>query len=317
MKISKYLNINRIEIIVTASCTGRCKHCSFIDRVEGKALDGHYSVIKEKAEELIEKLSKYFKIDSVMTFGGEPLLYPETVAAIHSKACRCGIKKRQIITNGYFTNKEKRAEEVASMLKEAGVNDLLLSVDAFHQEKIPLEKVKVFMNALKEKEINTRLSPAWVVNKSFKNDYNCKTKAILKELSEFNFPEGEGNNIFLSGNAVKYLSEFYEKKELDLNSKCGGMPYTDKLTNITSLSLEPNGDLIACAFKIGNIYKESIEDILSRYDPYENRLMRVLTDGCAADLLSYIAENRIDIDISGAQNICDICRKLNKYCDLK
>ena len=317
MKISKYLNISRIEFIVTASCTGRCKHCSFIDRVEGKALDGHYSVIKEKAEELIEKLSKYFKIDSVMTFGGEPLLYPETVAAIHSKACRCGIKKRQIITNGYFTNKEKRAEEVASMLKEAGVNDLLLSVDAFHQEKIPLEKVKVFMNALKEKEINTRLSPAWVVNKSFKNDYNRKTKAILKELSEFNFPEGEGNNIFLSGNAIKYLSEFYEKEELDLNSKCGGMPYTDKLTNITSLSLEPNGDLIACAFKIGNIYKESIEDILSRYDPYENRLMRVLTDGCAADLLSYIAENRIDIDISGAQNICDICRKLNKYCDLK
>ena len=275
MKISKYLKIKRIEFIVTASCTGRCRHCSFIDRVEGKAIDGYYSVIKEKAVELIEELSKYFEIDSVMTFGGEPLLYPETVAAIHKKAAECGVKKRRIITNGYFTKDENRVEKVSVMLKKAGVNELLLSVDAFHQERIPLEKVKVFMKALKENAVNTRLSPAWVVNKGFENDYNINTKAILKELSEFNFPEGEGNNIFLSGNAVKYLSEFYEKKELDLNSKCGNMPYTDKLTNITSLSLEPNGDLIACAFKIGNIYKESIEEILCRYDPYENRLMRV------------------------------------------
>ena len=55
-----------------------------------------------------------------------------------------GIEKKQLITNGFFSKKRERIEEVVTMLEKSGVNSLLLSVDAFHQETIPLDPVKYF-----------------------------------------------------------------------------------------------------------------------------------------------------------------------------
>lgn len=80
----------------------------------------------------------HMPIASVMTFGGEPLLYPETVFAIHEAARAAGVPKPQIITNGFFCAKQAQREETARRLAQCGVNDVLLSVDAFHQETIPL-----------------------------------------------------------------------------------------------------------------------------------------------------------------------------------
>ena len=308
-KISPYLNINRLEFIITDNCTGRCKHCSFIDRVESPPYGGYNHVLKDKAVEFIEVLTKHFDIKSVMTFGGEPLLYPEAVSAIHKAAFNCGVNKRQLITNGYFTKDINRIEEVAVMIKEAEVNDLLLSVDSFHQENIPLKYVKCFAENLCKLNIPSRISPAWVVNRAFNCDYNAETENILKE---FTLPVGEGNDIFLSGNAIKYLSEFYEKPKLDLNSKCGEMPYTDRLDNISSLSLEPNGDVNVCNFVIGNIYTEDIEEILCRYNPYENKWMKALTLDGAKGVLRICEDENINLDLSSARNVCDICRMINK-----
>lgn len=43
-----------------------------------------------------------------MTFGGEPLLYPETVCKIHKAARETGIAKRSVITNGFFSRDRGR-----------------------------------------------------------------------------------------------------------------------------------------------------------------------------------------------------------------
>ena len=62
-------NLNRIECIVTMACTGRCRHCSegshesFKDHLNGSAV-----------ENAIMQICKQYKIDSLMVFGGEPLL---------------------------------------------------------------------------------------------------------------------------------------------------------------------------------------------------------------------------------------------------
>ena len=64
-----------------------------------------------------------------------------------------------------------------SALKESGVTSLLLSVDAFHQAHIPLEKVHPFAEALCEERLaGVRLHPAWVVNREHANPYNEETE---------------------------------------------------------------------------------------------------------------------------------------------
>lgn len=250
--MNEYLkNLNRIEFVVTMACTGKCKHCS-----EGEHVNctGHINV--DIAVESIRKLCENYKIESLMTFGGEPLIYPDVVCAIHNVATEMGIGKRQLITNGFFTKKYNRIEEVVQNLADSGVNELLLSVDAFHQETIPLEPVKYFAECVAKSRIYIKLSPAWLVSQDDNNPYNIRTREIIKEFETFHIPVGYGNVIFPSGNALKYLSDYFDKNG-DYST-----PYYEDPRDIRAIGFSPNGDVLN-----GNVYQDGILDILKRYQP--------------------------------------------------
>lgn len=308
MKPSPYLNLNRIEFVVTYHCTGRCAHCSLGDRLNQPGDCHHIETVT--AVDAIKRLAELFPISSVMTFGGEPLLYPDLVCAIHQTAQACGIKERQVITNGYLARTDERIRETAQALHDAGVNQVLLSVDAFHQQTIPLEPVSRFAGAVKQTGTSIRLHPAWVVDREHQNPYNTKTEEILAELGPLGLPVSHGNNIFMAGNAAKNLAEYYPPPCLDLNQACGSMPYTAPLTDIPSLSIEPNGNVTVCNFVIGNLYREDIGKIAARYDPYENAYMRALLTGGAPALLAEAEANGVPVDCSGCYSVCDVCRRL-------
>lgn len=311
MKSSSYLNLKRIEFVITYHCTGQCMHCSLGDQLNRP--NGAHCVNASKAADAVRWLAGHFPVSSVMTFGGEPLLYPDVVCKIHRAALESGVEKRQLITNGFFSNNEKKIEETAEALKNAGVNNLLLSVDAFHQKTIPMEPVRKFAEAVKAFRIERfGLQPAWLVNKEHQNPYNAETRKLLETFRDLNIPVNEGNDIFMAGNAAKYLAEYYELPELDLTVPCGAMPYTEKLDEITSLSIEPNGDVVACAFVIGNIYEESIEEIVGRYDPYSDEAMRAVVTGNVLALKQLAETKGLSADCSGCYTACDVCRKISR-----
>ena len=307
--LSPYMNIKRIEFVVTYQCSGKCIHCSVGDRLN--QADGHYHVRIPEAVKAIEWLSGHYGVSSVMTFGGEPLLYPDVVCAIHSTAASCGIEARQLITNGYFSKEEQRIGKVAKELKDAGVNNLMLSVDAFHQQTIPLELVYRFAQSAKLAGIpKLRLQPAWLVNQSHDNPYNQKTKEILSAFEALDIPVSSGNDIFLSGNAAKYLSEYYDAPKQNLTDSCGTLPYTEPLNNITSLSIVPNGDVMICSFVIGNIYRESMEEIVARYNPYENECMKAILTGGALGLVDLARKRGVSVDCEVCYSVCVLCRRI-------
>ncbi len=309
MKTNPYLDLNRIEFLVTLQCTGKCKHCSVGTRLNEK---NSKCVDVEKAIDMIEKLSTRFSIESLMTFGGEPLLYTETACAIHRAATQCKIHKRQLITNGYFSKNSQIIQDTARKIYQAGINDILLSIDAFHQETIPIEPVRTFAEELIKCNVpSVCLHPAWVINSEHVNIYNYTTHTILSSLSELGIETTNGNNIFPSGNAAKYLSDFYKLPEnLDLTFKCGEAPYTDRLDNIHSLSVEPNGDVSVCAFVIGNIYENDINYIVDSYNPFSNDMMKALIDGGVNALLCYAEEHGKQVDVSDCYSVCSVCRKI-------
>ena len=252
IKINNYLkNLNRIEFVITSDCTGCCKHCSQGDhRYTGNFID------PEAASELVTIVSSKYPITSVMTFGGEPLMHPESVCAIHSAATKAGIIKRQLITNGYFTKDIYKIKDVVKKIKLSGVNDLLLSADAFHQETIPLDIVKIFASYVLDEGINIRLNPAWLVDRQHSNLYNDKTRIILNELVNLGVIESYGNNIFPEGNAKRNFSEYFDKNKEYIN------PYEESPYDIRSISIEPDGAIFG-----QNIYEKNIGEILSDYRP--------------------------------------------------
>lgn len=304
-----YLNVNRIEFLITFLCSGRCKHCSVGPRLNEK---GCRFVEPIRATETIKSLTNIFDMQSLMTFGGEPLIYPDITYQIHKTALQCRIPERQIITNGYFSKKPDIIKKTALSICNSGINNILISVDAFHQETIPLEYVRLFAEALLEQHIESiQFHPAWVINSSHPNRYNESTLRILDSLSDLGIGVSSGNDIFPAGNAVKYLREFYPQPErLNLDCNCGDAPYTDRLDDIHSLSIEPNGNVYACAFMIGNIYKEDINAIIERYDPYRNKMMKPLMEGGVKGLVKFAEDRGITIDTSGCYSSCSVCRKI-------
>ena len=247
--MNRYLkNLNKVEFVVTYACTGNCKHCSEGDHTScGERID------PQIAADAVRKISSEYDIQTVMTFGGEPLLYTDTVYAVMSAAKELNIPCRQIITNGYFSKNTEKIREVAQSLAECGVNDLLLSVDAFHQETIPLDVVKIFAEEAKKCEIYIRLQPAWLVSSTSDNPYNIKTREILDSFSGMDIPEGAGNIVFPEGNAKKYLAEYFVG-EIVAN------PYVEDPCDVRCVSFSPNGDVLG-----GNVYRKDIMEIIRNY----------------------------------------------------
>ena len=242
--------LEKIEFVVTYACTGRCKHCS-----EGDHKSCGESIKPEFAAGAVRKLTSAYPIRTVMAFGGEPLLYPEPVYAIMRAALECGVPHRQLITNGFFSKDHTRIEEVARMLADCGVNDLLLSVDAFHQETIPLATVAEFAGAARGFGIPVRLSPAWLVSSTDDNPYNRRTREILDSFADIDVTIGDGNVIFPEGNAMKYLAEYFDKTVPE-------NPYAQDPCEIKCLSVEPDGTLFD-----QSIYRTDLLEILEKYTP--------------------------------------------------
>ena len=249
--MNQYLkNLNKIEFVVTYACSGRCRHCS-----EGDHTSCGERIRPQIAADAVRKIAAEYDIKTIMTFGGEPLLYTDAVYPIMTAAKELNIPKRQVITNGYFSKNDDKIREVAQLLAACGVNDLLLSVDAFHQEMIPLDVVKAFATEAKKRGIPIRLQPAWLVSVADDNPYNRKTREILGSFAEMSLPVGEGNVIFPEGNALKYLAEYFTDT-LPEN------PYVEDSRDVRCVSFEPNGNVLG-----GNVYERDIMEIIKDYAP--------------------------------------------------
>ena len=248
---NRYLeNLSKIEFVVTYACTGRCKHCS-----EGEHSECGEMIDPQICQDAVRRVAAEYDIKTVMAFGGEPLLHLSAVEEIMCAAKELSIPKRQLITNGYFSKNTDRINEVARRLSECGVNDLLLSVDAFHQETIPLEVVRLFAEAAKSSGIQVRLQPAWLVSPSDENPYNKKTRELLDTFCDTHIPISDGNIIFPEGNAKKYLAEYF-KDAIPEN------PYVEDAHDVRCISFSPNGDVLD-----GNAYERDIMEILNGYAP--------------------------------------------------
>ena len=244
-------NLNKIEFVITYACTGKCKHCS-----EGDHSACGIHIDPEIAADTVKKITSHYPIRTVMTFGGEPLLCPDAIYAVMDAAREMNVPKRQIITNGYFSKNPSRIREVVLHLAECGVNDILLSVDAFHQETIPLETVRLFAEYAKEYGLPIRLQPAWLVSPAHDNPYNRKTYALLESFSDMGISQNQGNIIFPEGNAKKYLAEYFASEHPE-------NPYAEDPRDIRCISFDPNGDVLN-----GNVYQNDILDILKSYTAF-------------------------------------------------
>jgi MoaA/NifB/PqqE/SkfB family radical SAM enzyme len=310
--LGKYLVVERIEFIVTYLCNSKCSHCQLSEEEKGKRFPSH--VDKDKAVEIVRKVGQAYAPKSIMTFGGEPLLYPEIVCAIHEQAKKVGIPIRDVITNGFWSTKAEKIQEIAQNLAKSGVNEVSISVDCFHQEFIPLKTVKKAAKSLIEAGIErVRWNPCWVVSKDHDNKYNRRTKTILQKLRNLHAEESEGNSVQPKGRARSSLAEFLPPRTSVPKGKCGDIPYTEKLDSVKTISVEPDGRVVVYEnFYIGNAFKSDIIDILKNYDPFRIPEAKSILEKGMNGLTKWAKKKGVEPRPEGYYNICHMCTDLRE-----
>lgn len=310
--MNKYLPVNRIEFAVTYLCNSKCRHCQLGEEEERRKFPSHIN--KNLAVEIVGKVGKKYHPKSIMTFGGEPLLYPEIVCAIHKEARKVGIPVRDVITNGFWSRKTGEIQEIAEKLVESGLNEATISIDCFHQEFISLDIVKKTAESLLKAGIkHVSWDPCWVVSKDHDNPYNQKTRAILKQLKYLPVEEGEGNNVQPKGRAILWLKDFLPSRTKTPNGKCGDLPYTEKLDSVKTLYVEPDGRIAVCNdFYIGNASEIDVIDIIENYDPFKISEAKAIVESGMEGLVNWARTKGVEPDSAGYYNICHMCTDIRK-----
>jgi len=314
--MNRYFTVNRIEFAVTYLCNSKCRHCQLGEEEERKRIPSH--IDKDKAVEIVRRVGEEYGPKSVMTFGGEPLLYRETVFAIHKEAENMGIPVRDVITNGFWARKTEKIEEVAVGLAKSGVNDVHISVDCFHQEFVPLKIVRKAAESLVKAGVPRVVwNPCWVVSKDHDNMYNRKTKAILGKLEDLPIETSDGNNVQPEGRATVWLRDFLPSKTKMPRGKCGGMPYTEPLDSIHTVCVEPDGGIAVCKeLHIGNALGTDIIDIIEGYDPFEIPEAKTIIENGMDGLIEWARKRNVEPNPDGYYSICHLCIDLRRRVNL-
>ncbi len=305
------MNINRIEFVVTYRCNSHCKHCQV---VEAKRHQRPQAIRPDLAGNIVRRIAQTHQPSSVMTFGGEPLLYLEAVCAIHQAAKECGIPARQVITNAGMPRSPYPADTVAQKLAASGVNDICISVDTFHQEYVPVGMVERNVRAYLAAGIdNLQLNPCWVVSPEGDNPYDQHTRAILQELSHLPVRTGDGNRLQPAGNAQTWLSAYLPPRQTLPAGSCENVPYAGRLDEIDGISIEPDGGVNICQdWIIGNAAKTDILEILDGFDPHAIPEAATILRGGMAGLVDHARSKGVEPDPQGYFSICEVCVDLRQ-----
>ena len=306
------MTVKRLEFIVTYLCNSNCRHCQLGGEGRRKDLPNH--IDKNLAIDIVRRVGESYKPKSIMTFGGEPMLYPEIVYAIHNEAMHVGIPSRELITNGFWSKNTSRIQQMAMNLSRSGVNDVGFSVDCFHQEFIPLKYVKEAAQALLKAGVQKiEWNPCWVVSEDDKNEYNTRTKSILSELEKLPIRRGEGNILRPEGRAIENLKDYLPRKTAILQSRCGEIPYTERLDSVKGISVEPDGRVAVCnQFYVGNASDTDIIELLEQYDPYKIPEAKAIIENGMKGLVEWGATKGIQQDPEGYYSVCDMCTAIRR-----
>ncbi len=132
-------------IITNYNCTAACRHCMFASSPDCKKEYISEDMCEKTAELLVES-GAY----SVHIGGGEPFMNFDALCTLISVLGKKGIGIDYIETNGFWGRDEALAHKRLERLAELGSPQIMVSVDPFHIEYVPLSSVINLCNLLTE-----------------------------------------------------------------------------------------------------------------------------------------------------------------------
>ena len=123
------------QIMMTYRCSAACRHCLVM---ASPGQDGAVVSI----DDAVQYGRDFTDLGrQVIIAGGEALLYFDHVLAMCRALKRAGVPVAFVESNGSWCTSDRRVEERLAMLRDAGVQGMYFSMDPYHQEFVPAERV--------------------------------------------------------------------------------------------------------------------------------------------------------------------------------
>ncbi len=129
-------------VITNYSCTSACRHCLYRC---GSHRDKAYLEPGPAGE--IFRTIRGLGCRAVHIGGGEPFLRPEGLGNVLDAARKAGVTVEYVETNASWFTEPDRAAAILEDLSGRGLSTLLVSISPFHNEFIPLARVRGVIDA--------------------------------------------------------------------------------------------------------------------------------------------------------------------------
>jgi MoaA/NifB/PqqE/SkfB family radical SAM enzyme len=268
-----------------------------------------------QATEWLVELCEAYPLESITIHGGEPFLYLKEMLSILEKARELNIPRRWTITNGFWVGDRGSTIEKLRILREAGLTAITFSVDVFHQEFVSFERVKTGIECAVMGDFDTvAVDSYFLFSLDKENKYNKITRKYLGLLSVI--PHLEINRYIASfeGRATGLLAERYPVPREIPSGRCGSRFWLGgDIRNPTTVEIDYQGNVTLCpGISIGNANKESLVDILQRYDYRSHPIMKIVVEEGPVGLLKEAKEKGYR-GIERFSNECHLCYEMRKY----
>ncbi len=242
---------NALVLETTHFCNAKCDHCytSCGPEVSKRRLD---------VETLRRVISEAAQMPNLLrrchVGGGEATIYWNEMLAVLDHAKNEGFLN-SIVTNGWWAKNKIIAERKVVQLREAGVSNIELSVDAMHQEYISTESIDNLIQAAEEAQVKVTLRVCTTESR--------RADVVLKDIRT---NVRAGLTIATSRvTAVGRAKDAIPTSDLFLED---GVP-PGTCNSVLNLTITPNGDVFPCcagsevcsSLKLGNINEKSLGEI--------------------------------------------------------
>lgn len=304
------MQIKSVDFLITFRCPSACKHCSY---KAGFHRTGFMHV--SHVTSWLRAIKDAHPLECVTIHGGEPFLYLDIVKHIVTEARFLGIPKTWVITNGYWAKDEHTTERKLQELKQAGLSGITVSVDAFHQEYIPLESVIRAIECSSLQGFDTVAVDSYFLgSEEDENHYNAETKRILLELQDLTGVHFSKYSARLEGRGAETLASFLRTQHEIPSGRCP-FPFWlgGDFLNPEGIEIDYGGNVTLCpGLSIGNARNEPLSDILDRYDAYAHPLISILSQKGPIGLYDLAMRK----GYSGAHAFvdeCHVCFEMRKF----
>jgi hypothetical protein len=303
------IRLKGVDIILTYECTGRCAHCCYR---AGPGRDQTMGV--SEVERYLAGVAGH-PVEYILLFGGEPFICYDLLRT--SVALAATLAKVLVFTNGSWATDSDTALRLLAGLQEAGLDYMLFSVDAFHQARVPLERIAVGIEAARDLRYSTiEIDNRYLGDPATGNNLNRHTRELMKRLA--GLCDLGGVNVYsgpshMVGRACDELSR-YVPTHVAVPARCCLPDYLGgDLRAPTGVEIHPGGWVNLCGgLALGNANRTDLGEIVAAYDPTAHPIIEILlSDGPPG--LRELARRHGYVSSSGYVDACHLCYEARRF----